>query len=385
MAKVFIDETTLSSIGDAIRAKTGSSELIAPLDMADEISGITTGGGDIEPIVLSGYQSYGCAGNLSKVYIEKFGNTISTKDLTDASYMFNQQYKLERIPFDLNFNINNNAPINYLFYQCYELKYIPKVNNIKIMSSNNIFNSCQKLREIPEDWCDTWDWSYIENLTSAYSGSRGSMFSNCYSLRKLPMEFLAHGNPIASETNTIYYNCFSNCYTLDEIIGLPFPHTTNYNSNLFPSTFNRCYRLKNMTFALQEDGTPYVMKWKKQTIDLGASVGYGNAYDNAYILSYNSGITADKEVKDDATYVALKNDIDWWTRKIEYSRYNHDSAVATINSLPDTSAYLTTAGGTNTINFNGVAGSKTDGGAINTLTAEEIAVATAKGWTISFK
>jgi hypothetical protein len=68
----------------------------------------------------------------------------------------------------------------------------------------------------------------------------------------------------------------------------------------------------------------------------------------------------------------------------QYSRYNHDSAVNTINSLPDTSAYLATAGGTNTIKFKGNAGSKTDGGAINTLTAEEIAVATAKGWTVSF-
>ena len=46
-------------------------------------------------------------------------------------------------------------------------------------------------------------------------------------------------------------------------------------------------------------------------------------------------------------------------------------------------AVKATAGGTNTIKFNGAAGSATDGGAINTLTEEEIAVATAKGWTVS--
>ena len=79
----------------------------------------------------------------------------------------------------------------------------------------------------------------------------------------------------------------------------------------------------------------------------------------------------------------LKNDPDWFTCNVAYSRYNHDSAVATINSLPDTSAYLATAGGTNTIKFKGAAGEKTDGGAINTLTAEEIAVAAAKGWTVT--
>jgi hypothetical protein len=96
-----------------------------------------------------------------------------------------------------------------------------------------------------------------------------------------------------------------------------------------------------------------------------------------------NGITEDKFVYDDLTYQALKDDPDWFTYKIAYSRYNHDSAVNTINSLPDTSAYLATAGGTNTIKFRGEAGSATDGGAISTLTEEEIAVATAKGWTVT--
>lgn len=67
-----------------------------------------------------------------------------------------------------------------------------------------------------------------------------------------------------------------------------------------------------------------------------------------------------------------------------YSRYDKASAIRTINSLPDTSAYLASAGGTNTIKFKGEAGLKTDNGAINTMTADEIAVATAKGWTVSF-
>ena len=91
-------------------------------------------------------------------------------------------------------------------------------------------------------------------------------------------------------------------------------------------------------------------------------------------------ITADKEVKDDETYAALKNDPDWFGTSESYSRYNKLSAIETISTLPDCSA----SGGTNTIRFRGVAGGKTDGGAINTMTEEEIAVAAAKGWTVSF-
>ena len=177
---------------------------------------------------------------------------------------------------------------------------------------------------------------------------------------------------------------------------------------MFDSTFHQCSRAKNITFEMNEDGTPKTANWKSQTIDL-TSVGHSEVsgeatlekiYDTVSskcnILAYNSGITVDKLVYDDATYQALKDDPDWFSiqstsnsfsnlicKNAEYSRYNHDSAVATINSLPDTSAYLASAGGTNTIKFKGSAGGATDGGAINTLTEEEIAVATAKGWTVT--
>ena len=43
MSKVFIEESTLSSIGSAIRSKTGGQDLISPLDMAKQIEGIAGG------------------------------------------------------------------------------------------------------------------------------------------------------------------------------------------------------------------------------------------------------------------------------------------------------------------------------------------------------
>lgn len=46
MSKVFINEETLTNIGNAIREKTGKTTLIAPGDMPDEIRGIVSGGGD---------------------------------------------------------------------------------------------------------------------------------------------------------------------------------------------------------------------------------------------------------------------------------------------------------------------------------------------------
>ena len=167
----------------------------------------------------------------------------------------------------------------------------------------------------------------------------------------------------------------SGCYVLDEITSLAVNTTVTYTSNVFDSIVNMCYRLKNFTFEAGK-----TVNWRNQTIDL-TRVGYG--LNDNHALS--AGIPTSKRVYDDATYQALKDDPDWYANSMAmaYSRYNHDSAVATINSLPDTSAYLAANGGSNTIKFKGAAGSATDGGAINTLTEEEIAVATAKGWTVT--
>jgi hypothetical protein len=193
-------------------------------------------------------------------------------------------------------------------------------------------------------------------------------FANCYSLRKLP-DFQAYW--YSSDQS----NLFLNCYCLDEIINIP-ATTYKLNSNRFSDTFSNCHRIKNLTFMVQADGTPYVRSWKSQVIDLSTYIGYTT--EGSKMVDYNSGLTYEDNAYDEEHYQALKNIEDWWSSNVEYSRYNHDSAVATINSLPDTSAY-----GTNTIKFQGQAGALTDGGAINTLTEEEIAVASAKGWTVS--
>jgi hypothetical protein len=45
MSKVFINEETLTNIGNAIREKTGKNNLISPGSMPKEIRSITGGGG----------------------------------------------------------------------------------------------------------------------------------------------------------------------------------------------------------------------------------------------------------------------------------------------------------------------------------------------------
>jgi hypothetical protein len=225
-------------------------------------------------------------------------------------------------------------------------------------------------------------------VTSAYSVPKPPKLSDLSSLRRAPSWWYKFRlNPESTAfpaTNyVIYYQAFNSAYALDEVTDIPVWNCAGVqNSNMFTGFLKTASRTKNITFETNEDGSPIVAQWKSQVIDLIA-IGRATYSAKNEILNNNSGITADKEVASYDTYQALKNDPDWFTQNVAYSRYNHDSAVATINSLPDTSAYLATAGGTNTIKFTGDAGSATDGGAINTLTDAEIAVATAKGWTVT--
>ena len=412
MAKVFIEETTLTAIGDAIRGKTGKTELIDPANMGAEIEAIEAGSGggaEVPDIVLTGNCDYGCMGAIASAFIENFPDAVTTNNMTSAVELFRNS-TLTEIPFDLNYKCPaSGVGLGRMFDGAKKLESIPKMLNVRPMTMMNLFYNCERLRYIPEDLTDTWDWSVIENYTSAYSGDMSSMFTNCYSLRKVPADLIAHGNPYSNYSYSLYKGTFTKCYVLDEIANIGVPYTkATWTSNAFSNFVTTAHRLKRLTFALNpETNQPYQVSWKSQTIDLSSSqIGYEynvNSVENykdkltdptatgitLFTFRYNAGLDPSKMIYDEATYQAYKNDPDSFvvsnsSNTCPYSRYNHDSAVETLNSLPDTSAYLASAGGTNTIKFRGNLGSATDGGAINTLTDAEIAVATAKGWTVTF-
>ena len=438
MSKIFIEESTLTAIGDAIREKTGKVDLLSPAQMAIEITDIQTGGAiealDITsngtynaPEGIDGYnpitvnvpqdgsppeEAFHITGNCSYKFanggwdwfVKLYGDRVTTSNIDSAPNMFYNS-QIEALPFDLNFK-SGGADVQCIFQHCRALVLVPTIDfnqTSTYKKADNIFSNCHKLRDIgtisnlyPDSLQNMFYACYelrnipefvglnLERVESYKYSNCSGMFGSCYSLRSIPEDFLkGFKQPeVSSYFYPVLYNGFTYCYALDEVVGLN-PQTGVIGGNIFTGTFSLCGRLKNIIFAKQDDGTPYTVSWKTQVINISNNIGHLESSIKNNVLNYNSGITADKEVTDDASYQALKDDPDWFTINPAYSRYNHDSAVATINSLPDTSAYLATAGGTNTITFKGEAGSATDGGAINTLTEAEIAVATAKGWTVT--
>ena len=386
MASVIIDDINLTNIANAIREKNGSSETYKPSEMSAAISSLSSGsGGDdfsLDLTNITGFNNWNYYGQWSEV-IKKYGSKIIFPETANSLYY---AFFGDKTSIDLsNLTLPVAANVRELFSNCVRLKKLPKFKNINslivVEDFSGCFLQCNRLREIPNDF-----------FTSKYSGmstyaDAATLFAACYSLRELPDLSCFNDSSCNNQgMYALYQSICSSCYALNEIINLPvITKNTLTSSTCSRDAFSNCWRLKNMTFATQTDGTPYTANWKSQTLDFSKYVGWGvsNTISNVS-TNYNSGITADKEVKDDATYQALKDDPDWFSCNAAYSRYNHTSAVATINSLPDTSAYLATqSGATNTIKFNGASGSATDGGAISNLTEEEIAVAATKGWTVS--
>lgn len=357
--KVLVSENNLTNIANAIRGKNGTTTTYKPSEMAAAITAISGGGPDIpdSAFVISGNCDYLNYNGRWDWFFNNYGNKITINPSSVSSWM--QGSKIE------DWNINSNITVNSFFAKMNYLKTISgQITTTGGNLINNLFNQCNYLHNIPVNTYILFESNTGSNMTQA--------FYLCNSLREIPQTIIPYLN------GTVCTNMFCGASTLSEIENFPIHPQYNYNS--LNNIVKDVGRLSKFTFAT-DNGTPYIAEWKTHTLDFSIRSGWN--YNSAEVLDYNSGITADKEVTDDATYQTLKNDPDWFTTNVAYSRYNHDSAVATINSLPDTSAYLATAGGTNTIKFKGAAGSATDGGAINTLTEEEIAVATAKGWTVT--
>lgn len=355
----------LDAIGNAIREKTGDTEKYTLDEMPQKIEGITEGPTDSELVFsgdLSNWNNYGQWNSI----IQKYHSKIVLEEVKAASSAFYHDlstFDISNMSIKLS-NVSYSVPLTSMFNTTRKIKF-PKITGAAKVSIGSMFNSSTNLKELPDDYF---------NFVSALIYNCETVFQNCFSLRKLPTSFCEKAKlyPNASSTH-VYNKMIYGCYCLDEVVNLGVCNTVALNDRFFYDCFYGCNRLKRFTFESNQ-----IARWKQELLDFSnITIGQGSSCQE--FLEDSS-----KQVTNDVTYQLYKNDPDWWTKDVAYSRYNHDSAVETINSLPDTSEYLATAGGTNTIKFRGAAGEKTDGGAINTLTADEIAVATAKGWTVTF-
>nr|DAL86328.1 MAG TPA: leucine rich repeat protein [Caudoviricetes sp.] len=189
-----IKDETLTAIGNAIREKTGKANKLTPAEMATEIAGITTGGGEDK---LGLY----LAGSL-----QTYTNADITSNLThgiDIAEVYLPN--CTQVPDKAFENMHNVKKVI--------VKSFDKDINPKFIPSYQ-FSECSRLLEV----------GGLENTTRITTG----MFDRCYSF-KIP------SSKLKSPIDSIGYYAFSNCSSLDKRLFID-KSVTYMSGNAFPYT-----------------------------------------------------------------------------------------------------------------------------------------------------
>ena len=352
--------------------------------------------------------------NNSNYYIRR----SNFNNITNMSYMFKDNDKITDLS-DITINISGdtNAPIVSTFENCINLRKLPTFT----MSSGSKVNMNQSISFLRN--CYVLEENELQKVIylEPYNSPQSSLFAYNYNIKNMDLSNMK----LNTWDNSYWsYNKFVNSEPNLRSLKLPAWNVKQDSKPLGSSyylsdSFTEMIMLDSLTFSTNADGSPMKAKVKSQSFSVtgNSSHPYGcSRYDmgdytssKGLMLYPDEPLTGDDNVFRDITgsdttvekiqegYDRVKNRPNWcsfWSGNVTYngtsipasrltSRFNHTSIVEFINTIPDTSEYLAIAGGTNTIKLFKYQGDLTDEGGVSDLTPEEIAVATAKGWTVT--
>ena len=368
------DTVSPSTLALGITAHDKSGELITGT--------MESGGINEEDLKFSGGLSYfGYDGrldnlighNFDKVKIGWIGNDGTKHGVISFDHGFSNS-SLSRIPPIIIYGIQQGS-LEYAFSGCKNLTELPILStapyNGTISNLRYMFSDCYSITQIPSGYLSNQAIVLAQYDADTFRG----IFQNCVRLEEMnDGSFLQYGKE--------YSNMFKNCCSLRKLEGLVLKDFQNVKriTNEFSGTFDNCAMLSSLVFSTSGD-----YKMDSQTIDL-TTCGYSTDRDGKYKFgSYTFQLPIAKGVFNENTYEHLKDTEDWWTNQVAYSKYDRQSAIATINSLPDTKKFVDSQPlpYPNKIKFKKGAGSaKGDLYNMSNLTDEEKGVATVKGWTV---
>ena len=242
---------------------------------------------------------------------------------TDAKYMFLGCGNLTEIPLLDTSNVKN---MSSMFSRCSKLTTIPLLNTSKVYSMEAMFEYCTSLVSIP-----LLDTSNVIEMNG--------MFSSCSNLTSIPLLNTSKARQMQ--------HTFNSCYSLTSI-----PQLDTSNVTTFYNTFYNCNNLTDVPLLNASKATYMVNVFAgtSKLTNFGGFENLGQAYSTTQSVNYN----------------AYKLDLQW------SPSLTHDSLMNVINNLYD-------------IKTKGCNSQQLVLGSTNLakLTAEEIAIATNKGWTVS--
>lgn len=200
---------------NAIRSKTGTAETICPLDFADKINAIETGGtgGGMKEFLEAG----GCFGYSVLKSFDGFIKYSDTENKTDFSNMFQKCTLLKIAP---NIDTSKATSMSSIFDNCIDMTSIPELNTSNVTNMSGMFYGCSSLTTIP-------------NLDTSKVRTMSEMFRSCSSLTSIP-------KLNTSNVESMDY-MFSNCSRLSDV-----PQLDTSNVTRMDSMFNNCGNITSL-------------------------------------------------------------------------------------------------------------------------------------------
>ena len=253
---------------------------------------------------------------------------MDTSNVTDFRYAFRDCLKLKNVPL---YNLSKITSTNGLFSNCSELESVPQFDLSSVTDVSSMFGRCTKLKTVPY-----WDFSKVTNING--------FIQFCSSLEEIPeYDF----SSVKSMSNF--------CYKCDSLKRLP-SFNTPKNTTLYYS-FYECYALEEIgeVDASSVNNVSTTFYCPKLTT-FGGLLNLGKAYTQKTVNASSYGVSLSSS-----------------------NQLTHESLMNVINKIYDLNLTYNVANGGTLYTQSLKLGSTN----LSKLTAEEIAIATAKGWTVS--
>lgn len=385
----------LTDIADAIRAKTGESDLLTLDEMPDAIAGISGGGSAVDNVP----QTINYTGSLNnhfqndryKWLIENYSNRLQFNAITALREAFNSCTLLPSN--DINISVNYLLDCNSAFSNIFQsdttglVQVVPYIKGGILLNGQYAFYNSHI--QLPNNWFNQFA---LPNGTGALTMTDIFSYSIIHQIIDMNNDSIVDNQQFTTSRNAYQILPFNYVHSsslvfIDGLINIPVGSTRTKPTTAATMTW-RDVVCKRLTFKLN-NGVPYHANWNKLTLDL-SNTGWiammtHNSVNSEQIKwfgqgNYTENLILQHQITDATSAENLKDDPWRWSSYVEGSLYNKTAALETIATLPD----LTASNSTATIIFSGDAGAFTSGGAIGSMTSAEIAVATNKGWTVQF-
>lgn len=247
---------------------------------------------------------------------------LNTSNVTEMDYLFERDSLLTEIPL---LNTVNVTRMPYLFSNCYSLISVPALDTSNVTYMTEMFNNCPLLETIPK-------------LETGKVVDMPGMFKGCSSLKQIPL--------LNTKSCNNMYKMFRECSSITEI-----PELDTSNVASMQDMFFKCTSLATvpMLDASNVSNIRDIFNNCSSLVTLGGLKNLGMSYPTNWIENVS-----------EATLNLSDSPL-----------LTHDSLMNVINNLYD-------------IKSKGVKPQTLQLGDTNKakLTAEEIAIATNKGWNV---